>query len=80
MQFPTDLLTMEKKLENNLYSDLEEFRRDIKLIISNCRFFNGTDEKKSGYSKAASGMERAMEKYFTARTQAYGVRQDVATR
>lgn len=40
---PMDLSTMEEKLENGLYKSLSEFKRDFRLIVDNCRQYNGSD-------------------------------------
>ena len=40
---PMDLSTMEEKLENGLYKSLSVFKRDFRLIVDNCRQYNGSD-------------------------------------
>ena len=72
----TDLQTMEYKLENNHYQDLEEFTRDAKLIYANCRQYNGADERGNQYTKAANMLERQMDKIIFRRTKALGVGAD----
>lgn len=36
-----DLLKMEEKLDNGEYQSFIEFRNDFKLIVNNCRLYNG---------------------------------------
>ena len=36
-----DLLKMEEKLDNGEYNSFTEFRTDFKLIVNNCRLYNG---------------------------------------
>jgi len=36
-----DLLKMEEKLDNAEYLTFSEFRNDFKLIVNNCRLYNG---------------------------------------
>ena len=76
VSFLADLQTMEYKLENNHYQDLEEFTRDAKLIFVNCRQYNGTSEKDNQYTKAANLLEKAMDKIIARRTKALGVGAD----
>lgn len=38
---PMDLLKMEEKLDNGEYYSFNEFRTDFKLIVNNCRLYNG---------------------------------------
>lgn len=38
---PMDLLKMEEKLENDEYLRYSDFRNDFKLIVNNCRLYNG---------------------------------------
>ncbi|CCF56741.1 hypothetical protein KAFR_0B04450 [Kazachstania africana CBS 2517] len=52
---PMDLSTMEIKLENNKYQKMEEFIRDVKLICSNCRLYNGEN---TSYFKYANRLEK----------------------
>lgn len=40
---PMDLKTMEEKLENGSYKNLSQFKRDFRLIVDNCRQYNGSD-------------------------------------
>lgn len=36
-----DLLKMEEKLDNGEYLTFIDFRNDFKLIVNNCRLYNG---------------------------------------
>jgi hypothetical protein len=36
-----DLLKMEEKLDSGEYLSYTEFRTDFKLIVNNCRLYNG---------------------------------------
>lgn len=36
-----DLLKMEDKLDNGEYNKFSDFRNDFKLIVNNCRLYNG---------------------------------------
>jgi len=38
-----DLSTMEEKLEAGSYKNLSQFKRDFRLIVDNCRQYNGSD-------------------------------------
>lgn len=40
---PMDLSTMEEKLEGGSYKSLSQFKRDFRLIVDNCRQYNGSD-------------------------------------
>lgn len=42
-----DLLKMEEKLDNGEYATFTEFRNDFKLIVNNCRLYNGQNNGKS---------------------------------
>lgn len=49
-----DIKTIEKKLQNNLYNEREQFIKDFKLIISNCKEYNQPDTQ---YYKNAEIMD-----------------------
>lgn len=51
---PMDIKTIEKKLQTNLYSDKDQFIRDMKLIFSNCKEYN---QPETLYYKNAEIME-----------------------
>lgn len=36
-----DLLKMEERLDNGQYQTFTDFRNDFKLIVNNCRLYNG---------------------------------------
>lgn len=38
-----DLLKIEEKLDNGEYSKFLHFRNDFKLIVNNCRLYNGQE-------------------------------------
>ncbi|GBB86915.1 hypothetical protein RclHR1_13370001, partial [Rhizophagus clarus] len=40
IEYPMDLFTINSKLENNQYTNLEEFEKDIRLIFCNCYTYN----------------------------------------
>ncbi|GBB83517.1 hypothetical protein RclHR1_10220001 [Rhizophagus clarus] len=40
IKYPMDLFTINLKLENNQYTNLEEFEKDIRLIFRNCYTYN----------------------------------------
>lgn len=40
---PMDLLKMEEKLDNEEYLRYSDFRNDFKLIVNNCRLYNGNN-------------------------------------
>jgi hypothetical protein len=42
---PMDLFTIKSKLENNQYTKLEEFEKDIYLIFHNCYTFNDAESE-----------------------------------
>lgn len=53
----SDFSTMEDKLENNQYQDLEGFIADGQLVFENCRNYN---PEGSVYAKNATRMEKFM--------------------
>lgn len=38
-----DLFKMEEKLDNGEYTSFTQFRNDFKLIVNNCRLYNGQE-------------------------------------
>ncbi|KAG5675631.1 hypothetical protein PVAND_005519 [Polypedilum vanderplanki] len=62
---PMDLLKMEEKLDNGEYLTYTEFRTDFKLIVNNCRLYNGQNNE---YTQMVNNLQiafdRATKKYF----------------
>ncbi|XP_018057788.1 PREDICTED: PHD finger protein rhinoceros-like [Atta colombica] len=56
---PMDLKTMEEKLENGSYKSLSQFKRDFRLIVDNCRQYNGSDNE---YTDMAINLKEAFDK------------------
>lgn len=52
---PIDLGKIQKKLEENIYSTIDEIKNDVDLMINNCKTFNSI--KKSWAHKAAESLE-----------------------
>ncbi|KAK0703270.1 Bromodomain from Gcn5 complexed with acetylated H4 peptide [Lasiosphaeria miniovina] len=52
---PMDLSTMESKLEADQYATPEDFIRDARLIIENCRKYN---KESTAYAKYATKLEK----------------------
>ncbi len=52
---PMDLSTMESKLENNQYANVDELTADAQLIFDNCRSYNPAS---SPYAKCATKLEK----------------------
>lgn len=44
---PMDLLKMEERLDNGQYQTFTDFRNDFKLIVNNCRLYNGQNNGKT---------------------------------
>lgn len=40
---PMDLRKMEERLDSGYYTDFSMFKADFKLIVNNCRLYNGQD-------------------------------------
>ena len=40
-QEPMDLITIERKVEERVYTDKEEFERDVHLVFDNCIEYHG---------------------------------------
>lgn len=43
---PMDLRKMEQRLDTGYYTDFSMFKADFKLIVNNCRLYNGQDNGK----------------------------------
>ncbi|XP_055688249.1 uncharacterized protein LOC129792878 isoform X2 [Lutzomyia longipalpis] len=56
---PMDLLKMEEKLDNGEYATFTEFRNDFKLIVNNCRLYNGQNNE---YTEMVNNLQEAFEK------------------
>ena len=54
---PMDLGTMESKLDKDQYESVEEFVKDVLLIVRNCKRYNAEN---TPYAKAAGKLEREM--------------------
>lgn len=46
---PMDLNKMEERLDSGHYRDFAAFKADFKLIVNNCRLYNGQDNGKGGH-------------------------------
>ncbi|KAL7052395.1 hypothetical protein ACKWTF_004861 [Chironomus riparius] len=62
---PMDLLKMEEKLDDGEYLTYTDFRTDFKLIVNNCRLYNGQNNE---YTQMVNNLQiafdRATKKYF----------------
>ncbi|XP_037049291.1 uncharacterized protein LOC119083644 isoform X3 [Bradysia coprophila] len=56
---PMDLLKMEEKLDNGEYQTFNDFRNDFKLIVNNCRLYNGQNNE---YTEMVNNLQLAFEK------------------
>lgn len=54
---PMDLSTMESKLEKDQYETVEDFIKDVLLIVRNCKRYNA---ETTPYAKAANKLEKEM--------------------
>ena len=54
---PMDLSTMEQKLEKDQYEIVEDFVKDVLLLVRNCKRYNAEN---TPYAKAANKLEREM--------------------
>ena len=54
---PMDLSTMESKLDKDQYEGVEDFVRDVLLLVRNCKRYNA---ETTPYAKAANKLEREM--------------------
>lgn len=54
---PMDLSTMEQKLEKDQYENVEDFVRDVLLVVRNCKRYNAEN---TPYAKAANKLEKEM--------------------
>ncbi|OXU17702.1 hypothetical protein TSAR_001147, partial [Trichomalopsis sarcophagae] len=62
---PMDLSKMEEKLEEGSYKTIGQFKRDFRLIIDNCKQYNGSDNE---YTEMAMNLkdvfDRAVDRYL----------------
>ncbi|XP_022118266.2 uncharacterized protein LOC110995408 isoform X1 [Pieris rapae] len=62
---PMDLHTMEERLDSGYYMDFATFKADFKLIVSNCRLYNGQDnEYTMMVDNLQAEFDRLTEKYM----------------
>ncbi|XP_053689703.1 protein split ends isoform X2 [Sabethes cyaneus] len=62
---PMDLQKMEEKLDNGEYLSFGDFRNDFKLIVNNCRLYNGqANEYTEMVNNLQLAFEKATKKYF----------------
>ncbi|XP_041986668.1 myb-like protein X [Aricia agestis] len=62
---PMDLRKMEERLDNGYYSDFSMFKADFKLIVNNCRLYNGQDnEYTTMVDNLQAAFDRLTEKYI----------------
>ena len=54
---PMDLSTMEQKLEKDQYESVEDFIKDVLLLVRNCRRYNA---ETTPYAKAAGKLEKEL--------------------
>ena len=54
---PMDLSTMESKLEKDQYDNVEDFVKDVLLLVRNCKRYNA---ETTPYAKAANKLEKEM--------------------
>lgn len=59
-----DLSTMESKLDNNHYATVEDFVSDARLMLNNCRQYNGTGNQ---YANLANKLERSLDRILKKR-------------
>ncbi|SNX84739.1 Histone acetyltransferase [Melanopsichium pennsylvanicum] len=63
---PMDLSTMEAKLENNQYANVDELVADAQLIFDNCRSYNPAS---SPYAKSATKLEKFLKETLLPKVQ-----------
>ncbi|CAG9558406.1 unnamed protein product [Danaus chrysippus] len=56
---PMDLRKMEERLDNGYYTDFSMFKADFKLIVNNCRLYNGQDNE---YTTMVDNLQVAFDK------------------
>ncbi|XP_045784196.1 uncharacterized protein LOC123880244 [Maniola jurtina] len=62
---PMDLRKMEERLDSGYYTDFSMFKGDFKLIVNNCRLYNGQDnEYTMMVDNLQAAFDRLTEKYI----------------
>ncbi|XP_059055199.1 uncharacterized protein LOC131849204 isoform X2 [Achroia grisella] len=62
---PMDLRKMEERLDSGYYTEFSMFKADFKLIVNNCRLFNGQDnEYTMMVDNLQAAFDRLTEKYI----------------
>ncbi|KOB69661.1 Uncharacterized protein OBRU01_16750, partial [Operophtera brumata] len=62
---PMDLRKMEERLDTGHYRDFASFKADFKLIVNNCRLYNGQDNEYTVMvDSLAAAFDRLTEKYM----------------
>lgn len=62
---PMDLRKMEERLDSGYYTDFAMFKADFKLIVNNCRLYNGQDnEYTMMVDNLQTAFDRLTEKYM----------------
>uniref|UniRef100_A0A1E1VZP5 Bromo domain-containing protein n=1 Tax=Pectinophora gossypiella TaxID=13191 RepID=A0A1E1VZP5_PECGO len=62
---PMDLRKMEERLDTGYYTDFAMFKADFKLIVNNCRLYNGQDnEYTTMVDNLQAAFDRLTEKYM----------------
>lgn len=62
---PMNLHTMEERLDSGYYTDFSMFQADFKLIVNNCRLYNGqVNEYTTMVSNLQAEFDRLTEKYI----------------
>ncbi|XP_063392585.1 uncharacterized protein LOC134678073 isoform X1 [Cydia fagiglandana] len=62
---PMDLRKMEERLDSGYYTDFAMFKADFKLIVNNCRLYNGQDnEYTMMVDSLQAAFDRLTEKYM----------------
>ncbi|KAJ8737517.1 hypothetical protein PYW08_000112 [Mythimna loreyi] len=62
---PMDLRKMEERLDSGYYTDFSMFKADFKLIVNNCRLYNGQDNEYTVMvDNLQAAFDRLTEKYI----------------
>ncbi|KAI5641331.1 bromodomain-containing protein [Phthorimaea operculella] len=62
---PMDLTKMEQRLDTGYYTDFSMFKADFKLIVNNCRLYNGQDNEYTiMVDNLQAAFDRLTEKYM----------------